>query len=98
MDIDKIDEATLTRGKSFGRIWSRSSSLCLFDKLGSVCSDEWQDVLHYMSKGFKEVTTIIGDYFKAHYFNLDNLPNEISIPIYHFFLGMAKFRGYPLRT
>lgn len=96
LEEEEMDEQTTARGKAFGRIWSRSQSLCLFDSLGSAVAEEWQEVLQFCKNATQTVKTVIGDYYKAYYFNLDNLPKFISKQIYSFFYGMAQFRGYPL--
>lgn len=94
--IEDLTEDEISRGQAFGRIWSRSYSLVQLDNNGSICAIEFKQFLSYLNSGVKEVKKIIGDYFTAFYFNLDNISKTYKFELINFFKSRAVFLGYSL--
>ena len=94
--LEELSKEEIERGQAFGRIWSRSYSLVSLDANGSICAQEFKVFLNYLNSGVKQVKKVVGDYFTAYYYNLDNLPNLFKFELRKFFKSRAYYLGYKL--
>jgi len=92
-EIEPTDQ-DLDRGAAFGRLYARSQSLCLPIGKGSICPEEWKDLLYFLNNCTDKVKYIWDQFYTVYYFAIDELPTNICVSVYRYFYGNARFWGY----